>query len=158
MKILTTDIGETIQNLDEIKMKSRAIITNKEGNILIANYGGVYLLPGGSIDENEVPNDTIIRELREETGLEFQQLEPFAKIRYFQNSYPTREGRTINRLVVTYYYIGRANDAIKHERQLTEKETKDGFELTIGTNYLGLSYFLIHQQTHWPANNNKCNC
>ena len=129
MKILTTDIGETIQNSDEIKMKSRAIITDNEGKILIGNYGGVYLLPGGSIDTGENPNDTILRELREETGLEFQQLEPFAKIRYFQNRYPTREGRTINRLLITYYYIGIEKDAIKHDRKLTEKEIKDGFEL-----------------------------
>ena len=69
MKILTTDIGETIQNLDEIKMKSRAIITNTEGKILIANYRGVYLLPGGSIDNGDNPNDIKIRELKEETGL-----------------------------------------------------------------------------------------
>ena len=129
MKILTTDIGEIIQNPDEIKMKSRAIITDNEGKILIGNYGGVYLLPGGSIDTGENPNNTILRELREETGLEFQQLEPFAKIRYFQNRYPTREGRTINRLLITYYYIGRKKDAIKHDRELTEKEIKDGFEL-----------------------------
>lgn len=129
MKILTTDIGEIIQNPDEIKMKSRAIITDNEGKILIGNYGGVYLLPGGSIDTGENPNNTILRELREETGLEFQQLEPFTKIRYFQNRYPTREGRTINRLLITYYYIGREKDAIKHDRKLTEKEIKDGFEL-----------------------------
>lgn len=129
MKILTTDISEIIQNPDEIKMKSRAIITDNEGKILIGNYGGVYLFPGGSIDTGENPNDTILRELREEAGLEFQQLEPFAKIRYFQNSYPTREGRTIDRLLITYYYIGREKDAIKHNRKLTEKEIKDGFEL-----------------------------
>lgn len=129
MKILTTDIGETIQNPDEIKMKSRAIITNSEGKILIGNYGGVYLLPGGSMEDGENSNDTILRELREETGFEFQQLEPFAKIRYFQNNYPTRDGRTIDRLLITYYYIGREKNAIKHERKLTEKEIKDGFEL-----------------------------
>lgn len=41
MKILTIDIGEIIQNPDEIKMKSRAIITENEGKILIGNYGGV---------------------------------------------------------------------------------------------------------------------
>jgi len=129
MKILTTGIGETIENPDEIKMKSRAIITDNEGKILIGNYGGVYLLPGGSINDGENPNDAIIRELREETGFEFQQLEPFTKIRHFQNSYPTRDGRTIDILLITYYYIGREKDAIKHDRKLTEKEIRDGFEL-----------------------------
>ena len=127
MKVLNID--ETIQNPDEVKIKSRAIITDNEGKVLIANYGGVYLLPGGSIDEGENPNDTIIRELSEETGLEFQQLEPFAKIRHFQSRYPTREGRIIDRLLITYYYIDSEKDAIKHDRKLTEKEIKDGFEL-----------------------------
>ena len=65
MKILTTNIGETIQNPDEIKMKSRAIITDNVGKILLANYGGVYLFPGGSIDDGENHNYTIIRELIE---------------------------------------------------------------------------------------------
>ena len=129
MKILTSDIGDKIKNPEEIKMKSRAIIIDNYGKILIANYGGVYLFPGGSIDDGENPNETIIRELKEETGLGFQELQPFKKIRYFQNNYPTREGNKINRLLITYYYIGREKDAIKYDKKLTEKEINDGFEL-----------------------------
>ena len=32
-------------------------------------------------------------------------------------------------MLITYYYIGREKDTIKHNRKLTEKEIKDGFEL-----------------------------
>lgn len=129
MNFTKINIGETTQKPDDVTMKSRAIIRNEEGKILIANYAGVYLLPGGSIDEGENPNDAIIRELREETGLEIKGLEAFAKMKYFQNNYPTREGDTINRLLITYYYSGNEQNAIKHKRELTEKEIKGGFEL-----------------------------
>ena len=129
MKISTVYIGDSRIKPEEIKMKSRAIITNNQGKILIGNYGGVYLLPGGSIDDGENPNDTITRELKEETGFEFKKLEPFIKIKHYQNDYPKREGAIINRLIITYFYIGNERNAIRHENKLTEKEIKDGFEL-----------------------------
>ena len=61
--------------------------------------------------------------------LEIKGLEAFAKMKYFQSNYPTRDGDTINRLLITYYYSGNEQNAIKHKRELTEKEIKGGFEL-----------------------------
>ena len=82
------------------KMKSRAILINSKNELLVANYGGVFLLPGGSIDEGENPSSAIIRELKEEIGISFkiEQLKPFAKIRYFQPDYPERTRTTSNML------------------------------------------------------------
>ena len=55
-----------------------------------------------------------------------EQLKPFVKVRYFQPNYPERNGNIINRLAVTYYYLGHIN-SISNERDLTENEKKDGF-------------------------------
>lgn len=129
MKMLEKNLGGSVEEIYEIKTKSRSVIVNESGKILVANYGGVYLFPGGSVEEGENPLDTIIRELKEETGFSLQQMECFLKVNYFQNRYPTRDGRVINRLLITYYYIGYEAGAIKCERKLTEKEIKDGFEL-----------------------------
>lgn len=129
MKVLEKTIGEDKQEIDDIRIKSRAIIVNNEGKILLANYGGVYLLPGGSVDDSENPEDAIIRELMEETGLEINKLDLFLKLRCFQNGYLTRSGCVINRVLITYYYVGYEKDAIKGNRKLTEKEIKDSFEL-----------------------------
>ena len=120
------------ENIDEQitkkKLKSRAVLVNSSNEILVANYGGVFLLPGGSIDGKETPDETIHRELREELGVDMksEQLKPFVKVRYFQPNYPERNGNTINRLAVTYYYLGHINN-ISNERDLTENEKKDGF-------------------------------
>ena len=46
--------------------KARAILIDMNNNILIAYYGNVILLPGGSRDEDEPINLTIERELAEE--------------------------------------------------------------------------------------------
>ena len=129
MKVITKDIGESVQDIDDVRIKSRAIIVNSKDEILVANYGGVYLLPGGSASDGEDKYSAIVRELMEETGLEINKLDLFLKLKYFQKGYPTRSGNVINRLVLTYYYVGNEKDAIKGDRKLTEKEIKDSFEL-----------------------------
>ena len=47
-------------------------LRDAQGRVLLARHveGGVWLLPGGSIEPGEVPTDAAIREMREETGLE----------------------------------------------------------------------------------------
>ena len=54
-----------------------AIITNKDGEILLTRrniepFKGQWCLPGGHIDENEKALDAVIREAKEETGLDFK--------------------------------------------------------------------------------------
>jgi 8-oxo-dGTP diphosphatase len=54
-----------------------AIITNEEGKILLTRrniepFKGQWCLPGGHIDENEKALDAVIREAKEETGLDFE--------------------------------------------------------------------------------------
>ena len=63
-KILSINEHENNYQPTIIKLKSRAIINNSEGKILIANYGGVYLFPGGSIEERETPEKAVIREIK----------------------------------------------------------------------------------------------
>ena len=54
-----------------------AIIKNDEGKILLTRrnvepFKGQWCLPGGHIDENEKALDAVIREAKEETGLDFE--------------------------------------------------------------------------------------
>ena len=54
-----------------------AVIKNNEDHILLTRrnvkpFKGQWCLPGGHIDENEKALDAVIREAKEETGLEFE--------------------------------------------------------------------------------------
>ena len=57
-----------------------AVCVDDDGRILLARraaevYDGFWDLPGGFVDEDEHPRDTVRRELREETGLEVEPTE-----------------------------------------------------------------------------------
>lgn len=49
-----------------------ALIRNEQGRLLMARHAGSDLwgTPGGGVDPNESPQDAVVREVREETGLE----------------------------------------------------------------------------------------
>jgi ADP-ribose pyrophosphatase YjhB (NUDIX family) len=57
-----------------------AVCVDDDGRILLARraaevFDGAWDLPGGFVDEDEHPLETVRRELREETGLEVEPLE-----------------------------------------------------------------------------------
>ena len=47
------------------------IVFNSKNEILMIHHNKlqVWLPPGGHIDENELPDDAVLREIREETGI-----------------------------------------------------------------------------------------
>lgn len=53
-----------------INMVSLLLIEkNKEFLLLKRSDNGLYGLPGGGVEENETPNDALIREIKEEMGV-----------------------------------------------------------------------------------------
>ena len=58
-----------------------AIITNREGQVLLLHHrfrpGSGWGIPGGFIEQGEQPDEALRRELREEVGLEVEDLKLF---------------------------------------------------------------------------------
>ena len=133
MKTITINENGLLDcQINKRNSKSRAILV--DGNkILIANYGGVILLPGGSIEKGETETQAILRELQEETGITYEicDLRKIMMLKYYQPNYPTRDGETINRLITTYYYFGNFKGIDLGSIQRTEQEKKAGFSLEL---------------------------
>ena len=64
------------EEIDEEKRKVRLLICNSNDEILVAHYNGIYMLPGGSLEENEILDKAIKkalrREIMEELGKEIE--------------------------------------------------------------------------------------
>lgn len=109
-------------DLDEIRVKTRALIFNDNGEILIQNYNNVFLLPGGSIKENESVISALIREVNEEVGICTSNIdyEPFLQYNQYYRKYPKRDEKTfVSRVTETSYFICKA----KIEKRNTMKNS-----------------------------------
>lgn len=130
--IIINDTNLHEEDVQKFGNKVRAVLLS-DNKILVSRYGGVILLPGGSIDKGETENETIIRELKEETGIVYNinSLEELLFLEYYQPNYPTRRDEVINRLIRTKIYLAKFKGISLESINRTEKEIKDNFCLEL---------------------------
>lgn len=75
MQLVINDENLQMSDIEVINSKVRVILLDEEENVLLANYGGVYLFPGGSIEDGETVEKALIRELWEEIGVLYEEQE-----------------------------------------------------------------------------------
>lgn len=131
--LIINDENLKIEEIEKFNQKVRAILIDDNNQILVANYGKVILLPGGSIDDNESIFEAIIRELIEETGQNYEreELTYLTCLNYFQKNYPERNGTFKNRLVKTHYFSANFKSIEQSLQKLTNNEKKDNFKLEL---------------------------
>lgn len=119
------------EEVDTITTRVKVFLLNSKNEILIATTNdGCIQLPGGHQEGNEDLNSTIIREIKEETGITIDPKdisEPFFAKKYYVRNYKDTH---INRLSQIYYFLIRTNktyDSINIH--LTEHEKSNGFRI-----------------------------
>lgn len=132
-KIVINDDNLKMNEVNKQNSKVRAILVNDNNEVMVAYYGGVILLPGGSMDKDENVLEALRREIREEIGISYEteDLSFLAELDHFQRNYVSREGATSNLLVKTYYFTGSYKSIDYSNQHLTRKEKKDGFRLEL---------------------------
>jgi len=108
-------------NLKRVKL----IIENESNEIILINDFNTYMLPGGHVEENERLDDAIIREIKEELGVEISKKKrnPFLKIKYLKKDYPLEN---INTKYIGYYYQEKINIIPNISKQELSNEEQIG--------------------------------
>lgn len=157
MKTITfNDDNLSILDIDDRIIKARSIMINSDGKVYLSSYAGMYLFPGGKIEDNEDICEGLKREVKEETGIELDldDQEPFLLVQQFIKNYPKRntDNDLSNRLNETYYYLVYTNQSINPDKmELMENELKSNFN-TIQVELDEISLLLVNNNTTNPRN------
>ena len=146
-----TKLSDT--EIDKVVRKVRAlIINNKTKQMLLVHYAGLYMLPGGSIDNGETEVEALRRELLEETGIEVegQQAVPYLLINSYDRNYFDRKSGIVNRLTqTTFFEVSTDQDINETKKSLTESE-KEKNHTTKYTNLSVAKYLIETNSTDNP--------
>ncbi len=106
----------------QVRDTARAVIFDDNHNIALMKVaqGSFHKLPGGGIDQGETPEQALVRECREEAGVEITDIKKIGLIREIKKS----RKKIQNSHCYVAYVVG-----AKTQPQLTESEKKSGFEV-----------------------------
>lgn len=116
-------------DMTEVVKRVKVLIINSKNEILLGYSHHDYQFPGGHVEEKETLQDTLEREIREETGIHLQDrnLIPFAKSLGYYKDWPA-PGK--NRKIEIYYYEVQTDEKPNlANTSYTENETEGNFKL-----------------------------
>ena len=101
-EIIINDDNLTDDDISEVVVRVKGLMINSKGKILLAHNNNTYQFPGGHLEEGENMDDCIVREIKEETGIDLEVNEgPFLCIKTYDNNY-FNTGKKV--LCYVYYY------------------------------------------------------
>ena len=109
--------------------RAKMIVENSKGELLVVYSHNNYYLIGGHVEENESFDECVVREIKEEAGVDipYKERKPFLTIRYLNRNYPLENINTES--IANYYSIKYDLVPNLSKVNLTEEELDGGFQL-----------------------------
>jgi 8-oxo-dGTP pyrophosphatase MutT (NUDIX family) len=111
----------------EPTLKTRVLLYNKEGNMLIQEHNGILMLPGGKVEDIIIPgsearvserlHSALAREVWDETTEILpidDEVEHVCTTYNYEKYYPYYDGNTVEHFVKTYYFKAMVDFALDH--------------------------------------------
>lgn len=117
------------QDINRVVRRAKILIINSNDEILFAHSNNNYFFVGGRVEENETFEEGIVRETKEETGIDLplEKREPFFNITYMNKDYPSDGVNT--KSVANYYLIKCDTKPDLSKVSLTDEERVSNFKL-----------------------------
>ena len=116
--------------IDSVVTRVKVYLINSKHKILAVHSNGGIQLPGGHVESCEDYLNAVIREIREETGIELSSNDkcvPFFEINHYIKNY---RNQGINRIAkMVYYYVFTDKPYTKGKTHLTKHEMESNFEI-----------------------------
>ena len=113
-----------------IVKRAKLIVENSKQELLFVVEDNNMFLIGGHVENNELDNNTLIREIKEEAGIDFNPNvdKPFLCIKYLTKDYPEVNENT---LYITNFQSLKSDELIPNVNNLnlTKEEQAHGFHL-----------------------------
>ena len=118
-----SDINNTIS-------RAKMIVENENSELLLVNSNNTYFLIGGHVEKDETFDECIVREIKEESGVEipYEERKPFLSIKYYSKNYP-EEGKN-TKYINNYYSIKFDLVPDYSKMQLEQNEINGNFKLS----------------------------
>lgn len=116
------------EEIDEEVIRAKGLII-KDNKILLGYSHNTYQFPGGHMEKGENKEECLIREIKEETGMDItlDELKPLMMIKYYSKNYLNKGKNRCNKL---YYFIVQTEAEINlEETNYTEEEINGNYEL-----------------------------
>lgn len=117
------------ENVDEIVTRVKAVIINSNNQLMLGYCDNTYQFPGGHLKENESLENGLIRELKEETGIDISDfdLNPFMRMIYYTDNY--RNTGKIRKNLLYFYLIKTDKKPIIENTNLDDFEKDNNYEI-----------------------------
>lgn len=128
-KLLYNNDNLEDSDITKIVKRAKILIINSNDEILLAYSDKNYQLIGGHVEDNETFEECIVREVKEETGIDLplEERQPFYLITYFNKDYPSVGINS--KFIANYYEVKTDIKTDLSKVNLTEEEKSGNFEL-----------------------------
>lgn len=119
------------EDMDELIIRTKGLIINSKNEISLGYSHGTYQFPGGHLEENETLEECLVREIKEETGIELKDysMKPFFKTVYYTKNYHN-SGK--NRKNEIYFYIIKTDEVVNMSNSnFTDSEKSGNYEVKV---------------------------
>lgn len=125
MEIIYNSDNLTHEDITDVSVRTKALII-RDNEILLGHENNILEFPGGHLEDKETKEECLVREIREETGIDIDKSsisKPFLKIEYLNKDYPKKG---INRSSLIYYYIINTKKEVDLSKVSYTKHEKSG--------------------------------